>query len=59
MHCTGFAAGETLNITYIDGALPATADATGACTMMFEVPTGFAGSTVPGRTFTFHGEGRK
>jgi len=60
LSCRGFAASERVEVTF-GATVLATAKATGSgqVAARFTVPSGFAGSTIPGRKDTFQAKGRQ
>jgi TIR domain/PASTA domain len=60
MSCEGFSAGEDVAIT-VDGNDVTTekADADGSLSIHVEIPGGFAGADLPGRTFTLRAKGQR
>jgi hypothetical protein len=60
MTCRGFAPSEQVDVSF-GAVVPATAKATagGEVAASFAVPSGFAGSTMPGRKDTFQAKGRQ
>ena len=60
LSCRGFAPSEQVEITFGATVLAtATATAGGQVAASFAVPSGFAGSTIPGRKDTFQAKGRQ
>jgi hypothetical protein len=60
LSCRGFAPSEPVQITFGATVLAtATATASGRVAASFTVPSGFAGSTIPGRKDTFQAKGRQ
>jgi hypothetical protein len=58
--CRGFAPSEGVEVTFGATVLArAKATASGQATAAFAVPSGFAGSTIPGRNDTFQAKGRQ
>jgi hypothetical protein len=60
LSCRGFAPSEQVEVTFGATVLTTTkATASGQATASFAVPSGFAGSTIPGRKDTFQAKGRQ
>ena len=60
LSCRGFAPSEQVEVTFGATVLTtAKATASGQATPAFAVPSGFAGSTIPGRKDTFQAKGRQ
>ena len=60
LSCRGFAPSEQVEVTFGATVLTtAKATASGQATAAFAVPSGFAGSTIPGRKDTFQAKGRQ
>jgi hypothetical protein len=60
LSCRGFAPSEGVDVTFGATVLAtAKATASGQATAAFAVPSGFAGSTIPGRNDTFQAKGRQ
>jgi hypothetical protein len=60
LSCRGFAPSEPVEVTFGATVLAtATATAAGQVAASFAVPSGFAGSTIPGRKDTFQAKGRQ
>jgi hypothetical protein len=60
LSCRGFATSERVEVTFGATVLAtATATAGGQVAASFAVPSGFAGSTIPGRKDTFQAKGRQ
>ena len=60
LSCRGFAPSERVEVTFGATVLAtATATAGGQVAASFTVPSGFAGSTIPGRQDTFQAKGRQ
>jgi hypothetical protein len=60
LSCRGFAPSEQVEVTFGATVLTtAKASASGQATAAFAVPSGFAGSTIPGRNDTFQAKGRQ
>jgi hypothetical protein len=60
LSCRGFAPSEQVDVTFGATVLTtAKATASGQATAAFAVPSGFAGSTIPGRNDTFQAKGRQ
>jgi hypothetical protein len=60
LSCHGFAPSEGVDVTFGATVLAtAKATASGQATAAFAVPSGFAGSTIPGRKDTFQAKGRQ
>jgi hypothetical protein len=60
LSCRGFAPSEGVEVTFGATVLArAKATASGQATAAFAVPSGFAGSTIPGRNDTFQAKGRQ
>jgi hypothetical protein len=60
LSCRGFAPAEQVEVTFGATVLAtATATAGGQVAASFAVPSGFAGSTIPGRRDTFQAKGRQ
>jgi hypothetical protein len=60
LSCRGFAPSEQVEVTFGATVLTtAKATASGQATAAFAVPSGFAGSTIPGRKDTFQAMGRR
>ena len=60
LSCRGFAPSEQVEVTFGATVLAtATATAGGQVAASFAVPSGFAGSTIPGRKDTFQAKGRQ
>jgi hypothetical protein len=60
LSCRGFAPSEQVDVTFGATVLTtAKATASGQATAAFAVPSGFAGSTIPGRKDTFQAKGRQ
>jgi hypothetical protein len=60
LSCRGFAPSEQVEVTFGATVLTTTkATASGQATAAFAVPSGFAGSTIPGRKDTFQAKGRQ
>jgi hypothetical protein len=60
LSCGGFAPSEQVEVTFGATVLTtAKATASGQATAAFAVPSGFAGSTIPGRKDTFQAKGRE